>query len=66
LDNGLTEHELDHVFIGYYDKNPVLNSEEAMDWQYMAIDEIKENLKISPEQYTVWFKIIFEKVLKNI
>lgn len=66
LDNGLTEHELDHVFIGHYDSNPIINSEEAMDWQYMAIDEIKENLKINPEQYTVWFKIIFEKVLENI
>lgn len=66
LDNGLIEHEFDHVFIGHYDNNPIINTEEAMDWKYMAIDEIKENLKINPEQYTVWFKIIFEKVLENI
>lgn len=66
LDNGLTEHELDHVFIGHYDNNPVLNNEEAMDWQYMAIDEIKENLKINPEHYTAWFKIVFDRVLEHI
>ncbi|MDO9185278.1 MAG: isopentenyl-diphosphate Delta-isomerase [Bacteroidia bacterium] len=66
LDNGLIEHELDHVFIGHYDNNPIINFEEAMDWKYNSIDEIKQNLKINPEQYTVWFKIIFEKVLENI
>lgn len=66
LDNRLTEHELDHVFIGHYNNAPDINTEEAMEWKYMSIDEIKQGLKLNPEQYTVWFKIIFEKVLEHI
>jgi isopentenyl-diphosphate delta-isomerase len=27
FDNGLTEHELDHVMIGYYNDEPVINPE---------------------------------------
>ncbi len=66
LDNKLTEHELDHVFIGYYDKSPELNIQEAMDWKYLGINEIKHSIESNPEQYTAWFKIIFEKVLEHI
>ncbi len=66
LDNKLTEHELDHVFIGYYNKKPKINIQEAIDWKYMGINEIKQSIKSNPELYTVWFKIIFEKVLEHI
>ena len=27
FDNGLTEHELDHVMIGYYEENPEINKD---------------------------------------
>lgn len=63
FDNELTEHELDHVFIGYYDKNPQINIKEVMEWKYMPLNEIKQSMKLNPELYTAWFKIVFEKVL---
>lgn len=61
FDNGLTEHELDHVMIGYYDKNPEINPEEAADWKWMNIEEVKSDMLLNPEIYTVWFKIIFDE-----
>jgi isopentenyl-diphosphate delta-isomerase len=61
FDNGLTEHELDHVMIGYYDKNPEINPEEAEDWKWMNIEEVKSDMLLHPEIYTVWFKIIFDE-----
>ncbi|MGO4818146.1 isopentenyl-diphosphate Delta-isomerase [Flavobacterium sp. W22_SRS_FP1] len=61
FDNGLTEHELDHVMIGYYDKNPQINPEEAEDWKWMNIEEVKSDMRLHPESYTVWFKIIFDE-----
>jgi isopentenyl-diphosphate delta-isomerase len=61
FDNGLTEHELDHVMIGYYDKNPEINPEEAEDWKWMNIEEVKNDMLLHPEIYTVWFKIIFDE-----
>ncbi|NCC98080.1 MAG: isopentenyl-diphosphate Delta-isomerase [Bacteroidia bacterium] len=62
LENGLTEHEFDHVFIGFSDELPVLNHDEVSDFDYVAINDILEQVKISPQNYTVWFKKIFERV----
>ena len=61
FDNGLTEHELDHVMIGYYDDAPEINLEEVEDWKWMKTEDVKENMAIHPELYTVWFKIIFDQ-----
>ena len=61
FDNGLTEHELDHVMIGYYNQEPAINTEEVEAWKWMKIEDVKENIEKQPEIYTVWFKIIFDE-----
>ncbi len=61
FDNGLTEHELDHVMIGYYNDEPNINTDEVENWKWMAIDEVKTDMERHPDVYTVWFKIIFDE-----
>lgn len=61
FDNGLTEHELDHVMIGFFNENPTINTDEVEDWKWMKIEEVKNDMVINPEIYTIWFKIIFEQ-----
>jgi len=61
FDNGLTEHELDHVMIGSYNDAPYINTEEVADWKWMKPQDIKNDIAKYPENYTAWFKIIFEK-----
>ncbi len=61
FDNGLTEHELDHVMVGYYNDDPKINREEVERFKYMTVEEVKEDMALKPEIYTEWFKIIFEK-----
>lgn len=61
FDNGLTEHELDHVMIGYYNQIPEINLEEAADWKWMDIEAVKADMQQNPKLYTVWFKIIFDE-----
>lgn len=61
FDNGLTEHELDHVMIGYYDGEPEINAEEVEDWKWMKIEDIQNDMLLNSENYTVWFKIIFDE-----
>ena len=61
FDNGLTEHELDHVMIGYYNHEPAINKEEVESWKWMKIEEVKNDMIMNPNLYTVWFKIIFEE-----
>jgi isopentenyl-diphosphate delta-isomerase len=61
FDNGLTEHELDHVMIGYSNSEPLINPEEVARWKWMKIEAIKEDMIQNPAEYTVWFKIIFDE-----
>lgn len=59
---GLTEHELDHLLTGRYNAPPAPNPEEVEDWVYLSPDEIRQNIKNHPEEYTEWFKIILSKL----
>lgn len=61
FDNGLTEHELDHVMIGKFNDEPNINKEEVEDWKWMSIEAIKEDMQQNPDVYTVWFNIIFDE-----
>ncbi|HYD90164.1 MAG TPA: isopentenyl-diphosphate Delta-isomerase [Flavobacterium sp.] len=61
FDNGLTEHELDHVMIGYYNGEPNINREEAESWKWMGIEDVRQDMQDHPELYTVWFRIIFDE-----
>jgi isopentenyl-diphosphate delta-isomerase len=61
FDNGLTEHELDHVMIGYFNDKPQINTEEVESWKWMKMAAIKEDMTVNPELYTIWFKIIFDE-----
>lgn len=66
FDNGLTEHELDHVMIGYFNEEPVINSEEVASWKWMPVSDVKEDIENHEELYTAWFKIIFEKFYNHL
>ena len=66
FDNGLTEHELDHIMIGYYEQAPVINPDEVEDWKWMPLENVRTDIAAQPELYTAWFKIIFEKFYEHI
>jgi isopentenyl-diphosphate Delta-isomerase len=62
FDNGLTEYEFDHVFIGSYDGDIFPNAEEVSDYCYKSIEEVRNSIASHPRKYTEWFKIAFPKV----
>ena len=66
FDNGLTEHEYDHVLIGKYNMAPTINLEEAANWKWMPLEDVKAVIEINPHHYTEWFKIIFDKFYTHI
>lgn len=61
FDNGLQEHEFDHVLFGKYNGYLLPNPEEVAEVKWMDADEISEWLERSPEEFTVWFRLIFER-----
>jgi len=66
FDNGLTEHEYDHILIGKYNQTPSINADEVAAWKWMPLEAIKEDIANHPETYTAWFKIIFDKFYQHI
>lgn len=66
FDNGLTEHELDHIMVGSYEDAPIINPDEVADWKWMPLEDVKQDIDDNPQLYTAWFKIIFEKFYEHI
>ena len=64
FDNGLTEHELDHVMVGYYNEKPIINPEEVASWRWIDMEVLQKDMKDNPQDYTVWFKIIFDRFVE--
>ena len=64
--NGLTEHELDHLLIGYYN-GIELSPEptEVMDWKYIRLETLQHEIATSPEKFSKWFLKLLPIVLKK-
>jgi isopentenyl-diphosphate Delta-isomerase len=62
FDNGLTENEFDHVFVGTFDGEIKANPEEIDDYTYRSMTEIKQDLLDNPGRYTAWFRIAFPRL----
>ncbi len=60
FDNGLTEHELDHILIGEYNGSPHINPREVADWRWISMEALRQEMQTHPEKFTAWFKIIFD------
>jgi isopentenyl-diphosphate Delta-isomerase len=64
FENGLTEHEFDHVFTGIYNFTPQINKDEVKDTCYKSMNDIKQSIQSHPQKYTEWFKIAFPEIEK--
>ena len=58
----LTEHEFDHVFVGFYDGEITPDKSEVEDFKYVKLDELRHDIEKNPGKYTAWFIIAMEKV----
>ena len=62
FDNGLVEHELDHIFIGKVNKFPQPNPNEISQMKFIPFDLLDEDINQNPDNYTVWFKLLYKRV----
>ncbi|MCD6477442.1 MAG: isopentenyl-diphosphate Delta-isomerase [Candidatus Aenigmarchaeota archaeon] len=65
FDNRLTEKELDHVLIGYYDGGVHPNPDEVDEVKWVEVNKLKEDMRHNPKKYAPWFVIIMEKLDLN-
>lgn len=66
LDKGLTEHELDHVFVGYTNQLPTPDPDEVAAWKYISPGKLRKDIELHPDKYTSWFRIIMERYFPEI
>jgi isopentenyl-diphosphate delta-isomerase len=60
--SGLTEWEYDTVFTGVYNEPFEFNKEEIQAVRWMGIENLLNDIKQKPEEYSFWFKIILDEM----
>ncbi|RMH74166.1 MAG: isopentenyl-diphosphate Delta-isomerase [Gemmatimonadetes bacterium] len=66
FENGLIEHELDHVFVGHYEGDPNPNPEEVAAWKWADPAMLQQDINAHPSRYTPWFKLALPGVLRRL
>lgn len=66
FDNGLTEHEFDHVLLGTYNGPITPASSEVCDYRYLSSGEILELMEKEPAAFTIWFHRALPLVLQYL
>ena len=66
FENGLTEHEYDHVFIGIHEGDINADPNEVSEVKYLPMSEIKNELASNANKYTAWFQIAFQKLQDHL
>ena len=57
FDNGLTENEFDHVYIGSYDGKIFPLASEVQDYCFKKMSDISSSLESHGQKYTSWFRV---------
>lgn len=68
LNEGLVEHEVDHVFIGWTTQDHDINFdiEEVANYAWRDIEVLQEDLRKNPQNYTAWFAQALDLVLREL
>ena len=64
VENGLIEHEYDHVFVGEYEGEIKPNSNEVASVAYHEVEDVALMLNEQPSLFTAWFKLAFPQIEK--
>lgn len=62
VNNGLVEHEYDHVFIGRCDASPRHDPDEVHAWRWIEPVELERETSLRPEHFTYWFRRCLEEM----
>ena len=66
FENGLTEHEFDHVLVGSFNGEINFNPTEVKNFKWINLEELQIDLLQNNQNYTAWFKIIFDNFQKSL
>ena len=64
--DGLSEYEIDHVFVVDYDGEISVDPDEIMDTRWVELDELAREMEENPKKFSTWFLIATPRVLEKI
>jgi len=62
FENGLTEHEFDHVYFGISNDLPKPVKSEVKNYKFMTLENLELDISTYPKKYTEWLKICLPQV----
>lgn len=65
FENGMIEHEFDHVYFGLSDSLPVPAETEVQNWKYISLQNLASDIEVNPGAYTEWMKICLPRVQEH-
>ena len=60
-----SEHELCSVFVGLFDGEISINTNEIADWKFIDPEELSKSIDQYPEKYTPWIQSEWSELTKN-
>ena len=64
--DGLSEYEIDHVFLVDYDGELKVDPDEIMELRWITFEDLQKEMQDAPQNFSTWFLIATPRVLKNI
>lgn len=61
-DGGGAEHELCWVYLGRSGDDIVVNANEIVDWRYVSVKRLDEELAAQPDKFTPWMKLEWRRI----
>jgi len=65
FENGLIEHEYDHVYFGLSDQKPIPDNSEVKNFRYINLDDLKIAIMENPSIYSEWLRICLPRVANH-
>jgi isopentenyl-diphosphate Delta-isomerase len=62
LGNGLSEHEYDHVFVGWFAGTPSPDPSEVAEWRRVGTRHLEHELREHPTAFTPWFRLAWQRI----
>ena len=63
FENGITEYEYDHVYLGRWSGSPALDPTEAVDARWVALPDVMREVQDAPSDFSAWFPGTLSMVL---
>ncbi len=64
--DGLSEYEIDHVFLADYADEIIADPDEIMNTRWIELEELQKEMEQNPQHFSAWFLIATPRVLAHI